>query len=232
MSAITTATRANTIGAVLRRSVSINGPATALEFEDRSWTYAQLDQAVNRVAHRLLGLGLAPGSRVATYGKNSDAYLILFLACARAGLVHVPVNFALKGDELSYLLEDSQSSVLVADNDLLPLVAEVQRGGRAASIRSVLPMFPGDADETDAGSVLSSALAGDASPVDVEVGDDDLAQLLYTSGTTSQPKGAMMTHRGARARVRLVHHRAGPHRRRPAADRHAALPLGGHARVR
>jgi fatty-acyl-CoA synthase len=193
MSAITTATRANTIGALLRRSVSINGPATALEFEDRSWTYAQLDQAVNRVAHRLLGLGLAQGSRVATYGKNSDAYLILFLACARAGLVHVPVNFALKGDELSYLLEDSQSSVLVADNDLMPLVAEVQRGGRAASIRSVLPMFPDDADQTDAGSVLSSALAGDASPVDVEVGDDDLAQLLYTSGTTSQPKGAMMT---------------------------------------
>ena len=104
-----------------------------------------------------------------------------------------PVNFALKGDELSYLLEDSQSSVLVADNDLLPLVAEVQRAGRAASIRSVLPMFPGETDGPDAESVLSSALAGDASPVDVEVGDDDLAQLLYTSGTTSQPKGAMMT---------------------------------------
>ncbi|MEO6504600.1 MAG: fatty acyl-CoA synthetase [Terrimesophilobacter sp.] len=195
MSAITTTTRANTIGAVLRRSASVYGPATAVAFGDRSWTYTQLDDAVNRVAHRLIDLKIEPGSRVATYGKNSDAYLILFIACARAGLVHVPVNFALKGDELCYLLEDSQSCLLVADNDLMPLVAQIRDDGRAKGIHTVLPMFPdqtSSADQTTE-SVLATALHGDASPVPVEVDGGDLAQLLYTSGTTSQPKGAMMT---------------------------------------
>lgn len=190
----TSAGRENTIGSVLRRSVSRNGQATAIHFEDRQWTYAGLEEAVHRVAQRLLSLGLPAGARIATYGMNSDAYAILYLACAEAGLVHVPVNFALKGDELGYVLEDSGASLVVADSALRPLVDQVRADGRAPDVQQVWPMLP-DA-QADVPSVLDTALdaAADSSPVDVAVLGSDLVQLLYTSGTTSAPKGAMMTH--------------------------------------
>jgi fatty-acyl-CoA synthase len=68
-------------------------------FEDREWTYAALESASNRVAAWLIASGLAKGDRVAAYGKNSDGYLLLWLGVVKAGLVHVPINFALKGDE-------------------------------------------------------------------------------------------------------------------------------------
>ncbi|MBD2762782.1 AMP-binding protein [Kocuria sp. cx-116] len=198
-SAVATAT-SNTLGALLRRTVTRNGPATAVLFEDRRWTYSELDEAVHRVAHRLVDTGLPRGSRVAAYGANSDAYVLLYLACAQAGLVHVPVNFALKGDELAYILEDSEASLLVVDNALLPLVEDVRGSGRAPDVENVWSMFPdsqpsaGTRPEGD--SLLETALdrAASSEPVTVPVDDSDLVQLLYTSGTTSAPKGAMMTH--------------------------------------
>lgn len=186
--------RADTVGALLRRTVSRNGSTDAVLFEDRRWTYDQLEKGVDRVARRLMGLGLSKGARIAAYGANSDAYLLLFLACAKTGLVHVPVNFALKGDELSYLLNDSGASLVVADPELLPLVGEVGSSGRAPAVEHVWSMYPGN--DSSEPSLLETALSEDLDTVtaEVSVGEHDLLQLLYTSGTTSAPKGAMMTH--------------------------------------
>ena len=83
----------STVGAVLRRTAGRLPGRLALTFADRRWTYAELDRGADRVAAALLALGLTHGDRVAAFGKNSDAYLLLYLGCARAGLVHVPVNF-------------------------------------------------------------------------------------------------------------------------------------------
>lgn len=74
----------NTIGDALRRSAERFRGKTALAFADRSWTYAALDLAADRVARRLLALGLQPGDRVCAYGRNSDGYLLAWLGCARA----------------------------------------------------------------------------------------------------------------------------------------------------
>lgn len=82
---------------VLRRSAARSPHSTALTFEPRSWTYRELDDAVTRAAAELLAFDLDSQARVATYGSNSDAYVIAFLACSRAGLVHVPINNALTG---------------------------------------------------------------------------------------------------------------------------------------
>ena len=130
---------------------------------------------------------------MAAYGANSDAYAILFLACAVAGLVHVPVNFALKGDELIYLLEDSGAAVVVADEERLPLVNQVRADGRACTIEQVWTLLPGTSETA---SILDTALDTETVAGELEAGvaGGDLAQLLYTSGTTSAPKGAMMTH--------------------------------------
>jgi fatty-acyl-CoA synthase len=169
----------STVDGVLRRSAQRVPARTAVEYRERSWTYGELDDAVSRAAGLLRGEGLAPGDRVGAYGHNSDAYLIAFLACARAGLVHVPVNQNLTGDDLAYIVDQSGSTLVLADPDLADRLPD---GVRTLSLR--------DADDS-----LLARLA-DTAPYDgPESRTEDLVQLLYTSGTTALPKGAMMTHR-------------------------------------
>ncbi|WP_191564774.1 fatty acyl-CoA synthetase [Janibacter melonis] len=175
--------RSSTIDGVVRRSARAFGDRVALVFGEREWTYRELEDATSRAAAALLAQGLTKGDRVAAFGRNSDAYLIGFLACARAGLVHVPLNYNLTGYELEYLVTQSGSSLVLADPDLVPRLDDVETPVPSLPLR--------DAE----GSLLDAARAGEVPEVDVEVADDDLAQLLYTSGTTSRPKGAMMTHR-------------------------------------
>lgn len=175
--------RSSTIDGVVRRSARAFGDRVALVFGEREWTYRELEDATSRAAAALLAQGLTKGDRVAAFGRNSDAYLLGFLACARAGLVHVPLNYNLTGYELEYLVTQSGSSLVLADPDLVP---------RLDDLEAPVPSLPlRDAE----GSLLDAARTGEVPEVDVEVADDDLAQLLYTSGTTSRPKGAMMTHR-------------------------------------
>ncbi|MBF6273844.1 MULTISPECIES: acyl-CoA synthetase [Nocardia] len=179
--------RTHTIDGVLHRSAAKVPGRTALTFEGRAYTYRELDAAVTRAAAHLLGLGLAAGDRVAAYGTNSDAYVIGFLACARAGLVHVPVNYALKGGELSYLVSQSGARAVLADPALIGTLDQVR--GELTAVDYVVPLR--DAD----GSLREVADAADGvSDFSSRASATDLAQLLYTSGTTSKPKGAMMTH--------------------------------------
>src|SRR5690606_2137630 len=105
--AVTAPTYPSTVGRILERTARRLPDKLALTFADRHWTYAELDRAVSRVAAGLRAQGLSPGDRVIAFGKNSDAYLLSYLGCARAGLVHVPVNFNSKGEELAYLLTQS-----------------------------------------------------------------------------------------------------------------------------
>ncbi|HZK06335.1 MAG TPA: fatty acyl-CoA synthetase [Actinomycetaceae bacterium] len=184
----------STIGDIITRSAHRAPTATALHFEDRTWTYAELDDAATRVAAALLDLGLRKGDRVAAFGKNSDAYILLWLGVAKAGLIHVPVNFALGGHELAYILRQSGARAVFADESLLP---EVEASGATpeftGSLRGGIP----DRD------VLAWGIATTPAPeISVEISDDDLVQILYTAGTTSDPKGAMLTHRA------LAHHYA------------------------
>ncbi|MGW1141043.1 acyl-CoA synthetase [Streptomyces zhihengii] len=170
----------NTVDSLVRRSARRNPERTAVRYADRTWTYAELDAAVSTAAAVLADHGLSPGERVAAYGHNSDAYLIAFLACARAGLVHVPVNQNLTGDDLAYVLSQSGSALVLADP---ALASRLPDGTPVRALR-----------ESD-----DSLLAALSSPrpftPDREPASEDLVQLLYTSGTTALPKGAMMTHR-------------------------------------
>ncbi|MGW9023416.1 acyl-CoA synthetase [Streptomyces sp. NPDC055722] len=174
-----TAGRSVTVDGTLRRSAGRTPERVAIRYGDRSWTYAELDDAVSRAARVLVEAGLERGDRVGALGHNSDAYLIAFLACARAGLVHVPVNQNLTGDDLAYIVGQSGCGLVLADPALAGHLPEGVR---------VLPLR--DADES-----LLARLAT-AEPYDgEEPRGEDLVQLLYTSGTTALPKGAMMTHR-------------------------------------
>ncbi|MER7930451.1 acyl-CoA synthetase [Streptomyces sp. NPDC096057] len=169
----------STVDGVLRRSARRTPARVAVDYGERSWTYEELDDAVSRAATVLLDRGLTPGDRVGSYGHNSDAYLIGFLACARAGLVHVPVNHNLTGDDLAYIVGQSGSRLVLTDPDL---------AGQLPDDVTTLPLRNAD------GSLLERLPS--AEPYDgPEPRTEDLVQLLYTSGTTALPKGAMLTHR-------------------------------------
>src|SRR3954469_15262152 len=112
----------STVAELVRRSARRTPTRAALIFGERRWTYEELDDAVSRVAGRLLELGLRKGERVAAYGTNSDAYVLLYLGCARAGLVHVPVNYNLVGAELSYIIRDARATAVFADPGLIGAV--------------------------------------------------------------------------------------------------------------
>ncbi|MFG2972635.1 fatty acyl-CoA synthetase [Streptomyces sp. NPDC048331] len=173
------AMRDDTVDGLVHASALRVPDRPAVRYRERSWTYAELDTAVTTGAAVLRErYELAAGDRVATFAHNSDAYLLAYLACARAGLTHVPINQNLTGEDLAYILDDSASAVVLADPDL---AGRIPDGYRVRALRDAPDSFLSELDE----------------PLPFE-GDRDpgaLVQLLYTSGTTALPKGAMMTHR-------------------------------------
>jgi fatty-acyl-CoA synthase len=135
----------------------------------------------------LISLGYQKGDRIAAYGRNSDAYVLLMLGCFRAGVIHVPINFGLSGDELLYVLQQSGARALFHDALATP------------NVEAVLPQLDlqnvGVFCEAGELSVLAVARSNESSELpDVDLGSADLAQFIYTSGTTSRPKGVMMEH--------------------------------------
>jgi fatty-acyl-CoA synthase len=184
----------NTIGDMFRRTALRNAEKTALEYNGRCWSYKDLDSAINRVANRLLALGLHKGDRVAAYGKNSDAYLILWLACTRSGLIHVPVNFSLTERELAYVLTQSGTRALFADDSLKSNIDAVC-DQLQLTLKGSLHSPDGNGEDILA---MATGDGSDLPPV-TELSDQDVVQILYTSGTTSDPKGAMHTHRSLTA---------------------------------
>ena len=178
----------NTLGDALQRAVRRTPNKEALLFADRRWTYQALATAANRVANGLLAQGLQPGDRVAAYGKNSDAYVLLWLACNRAGLIHVPINYALTEGELKYILDQSGAKAVVHDVAIAEHVEHLRPQLQCA----LYGTFHGGSGL----DVLALAEGGDdAGEPQVDIDENAVAQILYTSGTTANPKGAMMTHR-------------------------------------
>src|SRR5271166_4641188 len=154
----------------------------ALRFEGRDWTYAEMQQAVEDCAARLAALGIAKGDRVAFLGFNQPMFFFVMFAAARIGAIFVPLNFRLTGPELAYMIEDCAASALIVDAQLRPTI-EPQRE-KLTSLKA----FLGAEDEESWSS--EPAPASEAVPAR----EDDVAMIMYTSGTTGRPKGAMLTH--------------------------------------
>jgi fatty-acyl-CoA synthase len=180
--------RRNTIGDAVHRSAAKHGDKEALIFGERCWSFSQLDAAADRVARRLRESGLRGGERVVAYGKNSDAYFLLWLGCVRAGLVHVPANYALSAGELEYIVAQSGARGLVYDP---PLAANARAVYERLRLE-IAGTFAGDLEFDVLSCAQDTRFDG---PFEIEeLTEHTLAQLLYTSGTTAAPKGAMMTH--------------------------------------
>jgi fatty-acyl-CoA synthase len=185
----------DTIGDALRRAAQRHRSRTLLRFGDRGWSAEALDRAASRVAKVLLASGLRRGDRVVTYGRNSDGYLLAWLGCARAGLVHVPANYALTAGELGYILEQCGARALLND-PALAATADAAAAAKGVMLRGTLATGDGTGGTLDA---LAAALDPACDSPEEETGEDladtDPVQIIYTSGTTGLPKGATMTHR-------------------------------------
>ena len=186
-------TRRQTIADALRRSALRLPARTAIICGSTVWTYAEFDALVSRVAAGLSQRGVRQGDRVAVLARNSHGFAALRFALARLGAVLVPINFMLKADEVAYILRHAGAQALATDSGL----ADLARAAAAldTSVKNFIWLPSEDPSEPAAGMLSFDILAACTAPLpDVMLSSTDLAQVVYTSGTESTPKGAMLTH--------------------------------------
>ena len=157
----------------------------ALTFEGTTWTFAEMLHRIDCLAGDLEQGGVCPGDRVAFIGLNQPAFFETLFAAARLGAIFVPLNFRLTGPELSFIINDAGVHTLVADEMHLPLVE---------SVRGDLPVRRYLSDGRAEGWEPLHTTGGRPRAAAQAVDPDDVAIIMYTSGTTGLPKGAMLTH--------------------------------------
>ena len=183
----------HTLGDLLRRTAAREPNKAAIVCADVTWTYAEFDRIVNRLANGISGLGVKTGDRVAILSRNSHAFAAMRFALARLGAVLVPINFMLKADEVAYILRHAGARVLFTGPDMVEL-------GQAAAaldteVSRVLWLPGEDPAAQPAGMTgFDQLLADDAREPAADINGSSLLQVIYTSGTESLPKGAMLTH--------------------------------------
>src|SRR5262249_31306633 len=167
----------------------------------RAMTFREWNARSCRLANALIGLGLAKGNRVAVLAYNCVEWLEIYAATAKAGLVAVPVNFRLVGEEIRYIVENCEAAALIVQHDLIEPVERV-RPDLAVPARNFIHFgAPACPPGYRAYEALLAA-ARDSEP-DIEVRPADPWTLMYTSGTTGKPKGAIRSHQGS-AHLSLV----------------------------
>lgn len=183
--------RGVTISDQLARHAHHRPDRVAFRLAEVDRTYGELDQRVTRLANALSARGVAAGDAVAVLTVNSLEAVETFFACARIGAIVVPINFRLVADEVAYLLADSGAVLVVVDAALATLVREARRQRTAVRHCVAVGGNDGAVDAEDFDQIV-----GDASAAAVEcvVDEHSPALIMYTSGTTGKPKGAVLTH--------------------------------------
>jgi fatty-acyl-CoA synthase len=154
-------------------------------------TYREYGERANRLSNALIKLGIKRGERVAWLGYNCHRLLEAYYGVVQMGAVLLPLNIRLTAQEIAFILNDSESVALFYDLDFLPVVESLRN--QVQSLKHFVPLEAHDLSETNYEDLLSASGADFTPPADVR--DDDLAELFYTSGTTANPKGVMLTHR-------------------------------------
>ena len=181
------------IGDFLRRAAARHPGKTMLVFGDERLSYGEIDDRVSQCAQALLAAGLAAGDRVVTLCANSPDFVVTMFGIHRAGLVWVPINIALAPGDVRYIVEHAEARYSVVDATLLA----------RPEMRALLSDRPGrglviggaGSDAPDGFAPFEAAVAVQpAREPEVTIHDRDVAQIMYTSGTTGRPKGVMQSH--------------------------------------
>jgi acyl-CoA synthetase (AMP-forming)/AMP-acid ligase II len=183
-----------TVPAVLLAAATDSADAEALVAGDVRLTFAQLQERASSFSRALLADGVAPGDRMAIWAPNTDRWVVAALGALSLGVVLVPVNTRFKGEEALHVLADTGASVLIVDDTFLDAgrLAMLDGVGPLPELRTVV-RTDSDAWELflDRGTAVP---AGEAQAAAAAVKPEDVSDIIFTSGTTGRPKGAMVTH--------------------------------------
>lgn len=180
-------TEYNLAHSVLRRA-ELEPEREALDFEEICLSYGELDERIRKIASFFKNQGICRGDRVGFLGLNHPAFLETLFAANMIGAIFVPLNFRLTADELVYIVNDAGIHTLIADEQLQPVAESARNKFCCKQFITVETDVPGWKN-------LKTEM-GPAQPLQnlVSMAEDDVCLIMYTSGTTGLPKGAMLTH--------------------------------------
>ena len=175
------------LGFTLCRRAALSPNNTALIFREERWTYAELNRLTNKFAHGLHALGVNPGDRVGFLGLNHPRFFFTLFAAAKLGATFVPLNFRLTGAELTFIIRDFGLHTLVYEEAFASIVDSIRAD---LSIHEYICAV----EQPDARGFNELLHDQRDTDLDYQVAMSDVALIMYTSGTTGRPKGAMLTH--------------------------------------
>ncbi|WP_275098695.1 AMP-binding protein [Sedimenticola hydrogenitrophicus] len=186
------------IYAILSRGFPQNADTPFLILPDNEqYSYRQLEQESARYANVLVACGLEPGDRVAVQVDKSPAALFLYLGCVRAGLAYVPINPGYQCDEVEYFLKDADVSVFICRPDFLEDARKLQWNSEES--------WTFDLGIDNTGSLIEAVRKQPDTFSTAQNAADDLAAIMYTSGTTGRSKGTMLSHRNLSSNALVLH---------------------------
>jgi long-chain acyl-CoA synthetase len=189
---------AENLADLVRRAADRFPAKAALHYQDGVVTWAQFEDQVARAAGAFESLGATPGDRVAIALGNTPAFPFCYFGALRAGLVAVPVNPAFTATELTHVLGDTGACLAIGQRAFAALAFDI--AGQLPELRHVVVIA--DATAPLSGVLVLDRLLESATPVEVaHGGGEDMAVLIYTSGTSGRPRGAMLSHRALLANL-------------------------------
>jgi long-chain acyl-CoA synthetase len=164
------------------------GNKAVIRFYDRDITYRELDEASGSIACGLKGLGIGKGDRVCILMDNSPEYYFAYLGIMKLGAISGPVNCWWQTREIQYLIKDSGAAALIMDANYRPHIEKIK--GECPGLKHIIER--GAPDRTYLS--FEEMVSGKAAPEPVNIGLDDISTIVYTSGTTGNPKGVLLSH--------------------------------------
>jgi len=188
------------LSSLLENSSRIYPDKEAVVFGDKSFSYSQINAAANQVANALNGLRIGKGDKVALSCLNIPYFPIAYFGILKTGATFVPLSILLKSEEVAYHLKDSDAKACICFEGTaqLPMGEEAIKGFQKVSSCEHMIMIPADLSKpfVREGVISFVEFTNDQSPIYIasDTDADDVAVVVYTSGTTGQPKGAQLTH--------------------------------------
>lgn len=175
---------------LLRRNAKLFPNKTAVVFQNNRFNFRELQERTNRLANGLMHLGVQKGDRVGVLLNNCHQYVELYFATPKAGAIITPLNYRLAGRELSWIINNAEANVFIFQENYFPTVEAIK-----SELKSVNHYICTEGDRQGLVNYEELIAQSSAEEPEVDVHDEDVMSIFYTSGTTGKPKGAMLTHR-------------------------------------
>lgn len=180
------------IGQLFTRHARYRPDHLAFVFEDKRLTYVELNRQINKLANALIGLGIKKGDKVATILPNALELYESYWAIAKAGGAYVPLSTLMRGKALLSLLTDSDTVAIITNREFIPVIESIKPELKKISSKRII-ITDGEVSGYTSYHKLKEK-GSEAEPQGISIGDDDVINIMYTSGTTGLPKGIVHTH--------------------------------------